>query len=96
MELHDLNKVPATVNEALNGFVAPSRTGHDTASYLQEFAARWDQWLHAMETHVKADLKSRGADEHLMRDYEVIVLEALREFSPQIAAAIRDAQEDTL
>lgn len=93
MRLHDLSNVPATANEALDGFLAPSLTGHDTASYLQEFADRWDQWLHAMETHVKADLKSRGADEHLIRDYEVNVLEALREFSPMLAAAVDGARE---
>lgn len=62
--------MPAAVSETLDGFLAPSRA-FDTASYLREFADRWEQWLHAMETHVKADLKSRGADEHLMWDHEV-------------------------
>jgi len=95
MPAHQPNafKPRSTINEALTAMLAPSHTCFDTATYLEEFAERYEKVVWAHETQLTSDLTSRGASEDLMHEW-ALMLAGMQDFMEALKVAIEEARSD--
>lgn len=92
MKLHSLENIRPTATEALTGMLAPSRA-FDAVSFLEEFRDRYERVVCAHETHLTADLRSRGPSDDLLHEWSLVIAQ-MQDFMAAVKVEIENAERD--